>query len=89
MPEKACRVAILEIHMRGKPLAKGVGLQALAEATEGRSGADLAALCNKAALLAIREYLEGRKVQAKGYEGFVIHKKHVDQAQKLIERQRA
>jgi transitional endoplasmic reticulum ATPase len=89
MPEKTCRLAILEIHMRGKPLAKGLSLQALAEATEGCSGADLAAICNKAALLAIREYLEGRKVQAKGYEGFVIHKKHVDQAQKLIEQQRA
>jgi len=89
MPQKAARLAILEIHMRGKPLAKGLSLQALAEATEGCSGADLAAICNKAALLAIREYLEGRKVQAKGYEGFVIHKKHVDQAQKLIEQQRA
>jgi transitional endoplasmic reticulum ATPase len=89
MPDATSRLAILEIHMRGKPLAKGVSLQATAAATEGCSGADLAAICNKAALLAIREYIEGRKAQAKGYEGFVIHKKDVDQALKLIGQQRA
>jgi len=89
LPEKACRLAIIEIHMRGKPLAKGLGLQALADGTAGASGADLAALCNKAALLAIREYLESHKGETNDYKGFVIRKKHVDQARKLIQQQRA
>ena len=89
LPDKTSRLTILKIHMRGKPLAKGVDLQALADVTEGRSGADLAALCNKAALLAIREYLEGRQEPAGGYEGFVIGGRHVQEARKLLERQRA
>jgi transitional endoplasmic reticulum ATPase len=75
--------------MRGKPLAKGVGLAALAEATEGASGADLAAICNKAALLAIREYLETRRDSAKGYDDFLIGRKHLDAARAMLTRQRA
>ena len=89
MPDKAARLAILEIHMRGKPLAKGVSLQAVAQVTEGCSGADLAAVCDKAALITIREYLGTRKGKARGYGGFTIGKKHVEEARKIIERQRA
>jgi transitional endoplasmic reticulum ATPase len=89
MPDNPSRLAILEIHMRGKPLAKGISLQALTEATEGCSGADLAAICNKAALLAIREYLQTRQGQIKSYEGFTIGRKHLEQAQRMIQQQRA
>jgi transitional endoplasmic reticulum ATPase len=89
MPDKATRLAILDIHMRGKPLAKAVSLHATAQATDGWSGADLAALCNKAALIAIREYLETRAGKAGRYAGFSISRKHVQQAQALIGRQRA
>ena len=87
LPDKAARLAVLTIHMRGKPLAKGVSLQALAQATEGRSGAELAAICNKAALMAIREYLKSHKAPFKGYSGFSISGKHVDQARKMVEQQ--
>ena len=87
LPDAAARLAILEIHARGKPLAKGVSLRALGEATEGCSGADLAAICNKAALLAIREYLEAHDGEDKSYEGFVINKKHVEQARQTVQRQ--
>jgi transitional endoplasmic reticulum ATPase len=89
LPDAAARLAILEIHVAGKPLGKGVSLQAAAAVTEGCSGAELAAICNKASLLAIREYLETREAKAKGYEGFTISKKHLDQAQRLIQQQRA
>ncbi len=53
-PELAARRAILGVHTRGKPLAKDVDLQALAESTTGFSGADLANLVNEAALHALR-----------------------------------
>jgi len=86
MPEKAARLGILEIHMRGKPLAREINLKAMAEATEGSSGADLAALCNKAALLAIREYLEAHPGDAKGYKGFAISKRHMDKAREITAR---
>ena len=88
LPDRTCREAILGIHMRGKPLAKGVNMQALAQATEGCSGAELAGICNKAALIAIRDYLEAHGGDTKDYKGFVIGKKHVEQAQQLMKSQR-
>jgi cell division protease FtsH len=53
-PERAARKAILEVHTRGKPLAADVDLAAVAAATPGFSGADLANLVNEAAILATR-----------------------------------
>src|SRR5206468_7377539 len=53
-PEMAARKAILEVHVKGKPLAPDVDLQAIAENTAGFSGADLANLVNEAALAATR-----------------------------------
>jgi cell division protease FtsH len=53
-PDIRGRTAILEVHARGKPLAKDVDLEALAQQTPGFTGADLANLINEAALLAAR-----------------------------------
>jgi cell division protease FtsH len=53
-PDIRGRLAILEVHAQGKPLAEGVNLQELARQTAGFSGADLANLLNEAALLAAR-----------------------------------
>ncbi|MEA2482151.1 MAG: cell division protease FtsH, partial [Thermoleophilaceae bacterium] len=53
-PDKAGRVAILEIHTRSIPLAEDANLDSLAASTPGWVGADLANLCNEAALLAAR-----------------------------------
>jgi cell division protease FtsH len=53
-PDLAGRKAILDIHAKGKPLAKGVDLDTLAKRTPGFTGADLGNLLNEAALLAAR-----------------------------------
>jgi cell division protease FtsH len=53
-PDRRGREAILRIHTRGIPLAPDVDLGALAQATPGMSGADLANLANEAALSAAR-----------------------------------
>jgi cell division protease FtsH len=53
-PDKAGRRKILDVHTRSMPLDKDVDLQALAATTPGMVGADLANLCNEAALLAAR-----------------------------------
>jgi cell division protease FtsH len=53
-PECDARLAILRVHTRHKPLAADVSLPDLARATPGFSGADLANLCNEAALIAVR-----------------------------------
>ncbi|HLG50025.1 MAG: ATP-dependent zinc metalloprotease FtsH [Chloroflexi bacterium] len=53
-PDINGRRAILEVHMRGKPLDAGVSKEVLAKQTAGFSGADLANLVNEAAILAAR-----------------------------------
>ncbi len=54
MPTEVERNEILVVHLRGKPLAAGASLEQLASRTEGLSGADLASLCNRAGLAAVR-----------------------------------
>jgi len=72
MPDRAARQAALEIHTRGKPLAADVAVASIAAATDGMSGADVAGICRRASLLAIREWLEKRQpeeVVGAGAEG--------------------
>ena len=54
-PDRKGRKHILEVHTRGKPLAKEIELDALAGQTPGFTGADLANLINEAALLTARQ----------------------------------
>jgi cell division protease FtsH len=53
-PDVAGRKAILEVHIKGKPLEADVNMEDLARQTPGFSGADLANLVNEAAILAGR-----------------------------------
>jgi cell division protease FtsH len=53
-PDRIGRKKILEVHTRGKPLAREIDIDALAGQTPGFTGADLANLVNEAALLAAR-----------------------------------
>jgi cell division protease FtsH len=53
-PDRKGRSKILEVHTRGKPLAKEIDIDALAGQTPGFTGADLSNLINEAALLAAR-----------------------------------
>jgi len=53
-PDSRGRRAILDVHVRGKPLADDINIEILAKHTPGFSGADLANLVNEAALLAAR-----------------------------------
>lgn len=53
-PDVKGRVAILRVHIKGKPIGKDADLDILARRTPGFTGADLANLVNEAALLAAR-----------------------------------
>jgi len=53
-PDMKGREAILEIHVRGKPLAPDVDLAVLARQTPGFVGADIENMVNEAAILAAR-----------------------------------
>ncbi|HUD09222.1 MAG TPA: ATP-dependent zinc metalloprotease FtsH [Patescibacteria group bacterium] len=54
LPDVKGREAILAIHARGKPFAKGVNWEKIAKRTVGFSGADLENMLNEAAILAAR-----------------------------------
>ena len=61
LPDLNGRREIFEVHMRGLKLGKDVDKEFLAKQTPGFSGADIANVCNEAALIAARrnkEYIE-------------------------------
>ena len=53
-PDINGRIAILNVHMKGKPLADDVDVEYLARQTPGFTGADLSNLVNEGAILAAR-----------------------------------
>ena len=55
-PDVSGRERILEVHSRNKPLADDVDLGLLARQTSGLTGADLANICNEAAIFAARRH---------------------------------
>jgi transitional endoplasmic reticulum ATPase len=65
LPPRAGRLAIIRIHTRGMPLDADVSLGILADATAGLSGAETAAVCQRAAMAAIREIMGAWGAQAR------------------------
>jgi cell division protease FtsH len=66
LPDRKGREGILKIHAKRLKLAPDVDLVSLARSTTGMSGADLANLCNEAALLAARK--ESKSVNMSHFE---------------------
>ncbi len=58
-PGADARAAILDIHLRDRPIARDVRVADLVTATDGLSGADLEGLCRQAALQALKDHLAG------------------------------
>ena len=56
-PNEEERRAIFDVHLHDRPLASEVTAEELAHLTPGRSGADIEAICRRAALLALREWI--------------------------------
>ncbi|MBI2911386.1 MAG: AAA family ATPase [Chloroflexi bacterium] len=57
LPDREERLDILGIHTRSRALAGDVDLDILADLSEGYSGAELAALCRRAAMEAVQEHI--------------------------------
>ena len=55
-PDLKGRREILRVHTRGKPLRADIDLDLVARQTSGLTGADLANICNEAAIFAGREH---------------------------------
>ncbi|WP_250037477.1 AAA family ATPase [Paractinoplanes maris] len=61
-PDKPARAAILEYHLRDRPVA-GVDLGRVADVTENYSGADLAHVCETAAEFAMRDSIASGEIR--------------------------
>ncbi|CAM9430943.1 unnamed protein product [Ectocarpus sp. 4 AP-2014] len=55
LPDHDSRLSILQANLRKSPVSDDVDMDAMAEATDGFSGADLTEICQRAAMNAIRE----------------------------------
>ena len=66
LPDIRGREQILNVHMRKVPIGQDVNASVIARGTPGMSGADLANLCNEAALMAARR--NARVVEMQDFE---------------------
>ena len=75
LPDEKTRQKIFQIHTRGKPLDDTIDLEKLAEKTEHYSGAEIAAICNEAALATLEE-----TIKSATNNGPIIGQRHFDEA---------
>ncbi len=80
LPDLAGRREIFQIGLRDKPLAEGVQIDALADATEGFTGAEVRAVCTRAAWAAIREVLGCKRDEGVPYPQVMITEAHLRKA---------
>jgi transitional endoplasmic reticulum ATPase len=61
LPNETDRQEILAVHLRRKPIAAEISLEELAKKADGFSAAELASICNQAALMAVRSAVATKK----------------------------
>jgi len=86
-PDIEARKEILKIHLKKKPLAEDVDIEDIARRTEGYTGADLAAVCNTAVMLAIREHIMKNKnpdEAKKNVKDIKVCRRHFEEALKKV-----
>jgi transitional endoplasmic reticulum ATPase len=89
LPDEKTRKEIFRIHTNSKPLGKDVDLEKLAKQTEGRTGSDIEFISRRAAMFAIREYIENTSLKNKtGTTGDLkVSKQHFDKAVEMLREQ--
>ena len=84
-PDLEARKEILKIHTKGKPIDKDVDLDKLASKMENYTGAEIAAVCNEAVMLAIRDYvLDGGDVEEDKIKGRKVGMKYFERAMQNV-----
>jgi transitional endoplasmic reticulum ATPase len=77
VPDVKAREAIFNIHLKDKPISKGVSVKELAKETEGFSGADISAIVNEATGFAIREFIDKKETDT---DKAIVKKGHFTEA---------
>lgn len=79
-PDEKSRLEILKVHTRGRPIAADVDLAGLAQRMENVVGAEIEALCQRAVIAAIRQFVEEKQVAQGDYSRFHVTQRHFEQA---------
>jgi len=80
-PDAKGRKHIFEIHTKKKPLESNLDIEKLVEITDGFSGAEIAAVANRAALTALKRYVEGKSENIKEIK--ILQKDLIDAVDKV------
>jgi len=87
-PDSATRKKIFEVHTRGRPLAKDVNTGLYVKRTEDMVGSDIEAICRRATMVAIREFIDKHKDAANSKrKDLKITSKHFEEAFDEIEKE--
>jgi transitional endoplasmic reticulum ATPase len=81
VPDEKGRVKILSIHSKSMSLDKNIDLEELGKETYGFVGADLAQLCNEAAMQCVKKKMktfdmDEEKVNEKNLESLIVNQNH-------------
>ncbi len=86
LPDQKGREEIFRIGLRDKPVAQDVRIEDLAAQTDAFNGAEIQAVCKRAALEAVREVILNTASEPTTTESKVlIQKKHLEQALKSVQ----
>ena len=77
-PDREERKEILQIYLRSLALAPGVDIDTLVEVSEGWTGAGLEALCKKAVMLALEEFI--KREENPDFSKFMVTATHFEEA---------
>ena len=78
LPDETARYEILSVHLRSKPLGSDISAKELAARCKGASGAELAAVCNRAALCALRRAVEQSEAGPEAPVAVLVEKEDFD-----------
>ncbi|MFH1287499.1 MAG: CDC48 family AAA ATPase [bacterium] len=81
MPSENDREKIFKIHTKNKPLADDLELKPLIKQTKDKTGADIEFICQRASMLAIREYIDERRTTN---DEIRLEKRHFEEAVKWL-----
>ena len=85
-PDYKGRRHIFEIHTKKKPLAEDVNITKLVELTNGFSGAEIGAVTNQAAIIALKRYVNGKIQNIKEIK--ISHQDLIDAVDKVKPRKK-
>lgn len=72
LPGALDRAAIFRIHLAGKPVAADIDIAELAAQAEGRSGADIERICQRATLLGVRDFIAANEPEGMDLSKFEV-----------------